>query len=428
MARNILQEYQNWFDTTDPGTTIDWSGGKLKRTPGGANYTWGQDNSLALNPRAGLQDLYGYAQQAPGIASHWNETYGNNWYTPPSTSTGNSASGGLTGNTQTASSPPSVSGIIGNSGATGGGSTGSAITPGIQLPSVDDMEGPQSWAGIDPAFMNNLTGWMNNLSDIMNPQSYQDYMGSAFNPAIGEAGGYWDEASQGLGQLYQDTLRPLLQQEMNSLAGRNMVDGTVASEGLAGAANKADTAILDRAQQINTAKAGALSNILSQRAAASAAYPDALGNLAQLTRASGSTNDAYKYAVFGDLMQALLPFLQPEGGGLTSNEIGQGGGGPSGTVGSSTPDMKSTGGGSGGSGSSGSSDEASDDNPESGSTGGGNSSSGTTPATTPTGTSQPDPGMKELMEGLGMVWGQDRYGRWTWVRPQNWVNPNIGAR
>lgn len=278
----IVREYQDWFSTTPLGTEIDWAGGKLRRRQDGALYTAPDGRQVILSPDADMDQLAELAQRFPSIKSHWDETY-SGWYDPYEPKEG------------------------------------------IEIPDPSEMEGPTSWAGIDPAFQENLTSWMNNLTNILNPQSYQGYMNSAFNPAIGQAEGHWDQASQGLGQLYQGILRPLLQQEMNSLAGRNMVDSTVASEGLAGAANKADTAILDRAQQINTAKAGALSNILSQRAAASAAYPDALGNLAQLTRASGSTNDAYSYAVFGDILAALLPFLQPGGGGLTSNEIGQGG-------------------------------------------------------------------------------------------------------
>lgn len=282
-------DYQNFFtgvgNNYTPGQPFNWAGGQLNLDPSRsfATYTGPGGNQVRMTP----DNAYQAAQQNPNIMRTWNEAYGNDWYQMPS------------------QPPPPAN-------------------PGIQLPDPSELKGPESWSGIDPAFKPQLTQWMDRLTGLLNPNAYQGYMDSSFNPAINQADQHWKEASQGMGDLYSSILKTRLQAGLEGLAGRNVIDSSMTRDVMSDEAGRARDAIFDRTQQINTARAGSLGQILSQRAAASSGLPNILSRLAGLTQHSQSTNDIAPYEYYINSLINMLPHLQPEGGTLVSNEIGQG--------------------------------------------------------------------------------------------------------
>lgn len=199
------QDFQNYFNSTSPGTTQDWAYGSLTMGDNGvATYTDPYGTAINFTSNTPLSELY---QGSPSIASYWDDYYGSDVTNSlaPSTTLSQlleSQMGGGLGNaipTSTSSSSANSSGL---SGVNWNTDLAKALLPnlistGQELPTL---------AG--------------NLSDTLQGQ-YRDAMRTALGP-----------------DAFQGTL--------NQLASRGMLNSSVAGDALSGAAS---TLAKDIAQQ-----------------------------------------------------------------------------------------------------------------------------------------------------------------------------------
>jgi len=138
---------------------------------------------------------------------------------------------------------------------------------------------PRSYSGLGPEYQGMLTSLLPQIKGAY--EQYPETVKGGYNQAISDAG-----------SSFKNTLQPQLQQILNNLASRNMINSSVAGDTMAGAARGV-------AQDITGTQAG----LGLAREQALAQYPQLLTNLLSQGQYSESTNELAPY-------QSALGFLQ----------------------------------------------------------------------------------------------------------------------
>ena len=133
--------------------------------------------------------------------------------------------------------------------------------------------------------------------------SWQDFSANTVQPVLANlVSNYpqfmnktYDDATAGLGKVATAQLQPALQGALNSLAGRNMINSSVASDTM----SKAGTGVLN-----NLLGYGA--SLQGQKAAALANMPNMLGGIAQLGQYSSSTDNSVPYEIMATLLSGMM--------------------------------------------------------------------------------------------------------------------------
>lgn len=105
----------------------------------------------------------------------------------------------------------------------------------------------------------------------------------------------YDDATAGLGKVATAQLQPALQGALNSLAGRNMINSSVASDTM----SKAGTGVLN-----NLLGYGA--NLQGQKATTLANMPNMLGGMAQLGQYGLKTDTSTPYKIMAMLLSGMM--------------------------------------------------------------------------------------------------------------------------
>lgn len=135
-------------------------------------------------------------------------------------------------------------------------------------------------------------------------QPYQDFTTNTVMPTLSNLiGNYqtttnqaYDDASSGIGTLTKNALTPAIQSTINSLAGRGMINSSVAGDALSKTASNVANSVLASQQDLATNRANAMTS----------GYSDLLTNLAELGRYSQSGNDATSYQIMANLLSGLM--------------------------------------------------------------------------------------------------------------------------
>jgi len=134
------------------------------------------------------------------------------------------------------------------------------------------------------------------------PEQKQQY----YDQSRGDVNKGFDTAIGGLGKTYERSLQPALQQTLNDLAKRGMMDSTVASEAMSGTAKGVGESILDKQSSLELAKQMGLSNIAQQEGQGAYQYPQMLTNLLSQGRFSESGDPGQPYATALGFLQSLM--------------------------------------------------------------------------------------------------------------------------
>jgi hypothetical protein len=150
-----------------------------------------------------------------------------------------------------------------------------------------------------------------NIPTNVGPQSYSG-LGSAYQgfntdtviPLLQKLlGGYsgnvnsaYDNASSGLGALTKNTITPAIQQVINSLAGKNMLNSSVASDTMSNTISGLSNNLLSNQTSLAGDKASALTT----------GYNNLLTNAAGLGQYSSSTDNSTPYKIMAQLLQSMM--------------------------------------------------------------------------------------------------------------------------
>ena len=143
--------------------------------------------------------------------------------------------------------------------------------------------GPQSYSGLGAGWQN----WTNNtvqpvLTNLLN--NYQGIVGQGY-----------DNAAAGLANFSTNQMRPAIQSTINNLAGRGMINSSVAGGALS-----------DVISKMAGTTQGYQANLMSQKANAQAQMPNFAGNMAQLGQYSSSSDNSTPYRIFASLLSGMM--------------------------------------------------------------------------------------------------------------------------
>lgn len=159
---------------------------------------------------------------------------------------------------------------------------------------------PKAYTGMGKEFGGMLSSLMPQVKSTFEqfPEQRQEY----FAQARGDVGKGFDTAIGNLGKTYQKALQPALQQTLNDLAKRGMLNSSVAGEAMSGTAKGIGESILDKQSSLELAKQTGLSNIAQQEGQGMYQFPQLLSNLLSQGRYTEQTDELAPY-------QSALGFL-----------------------------------------------------------------------------------------------------------------------
>jgi hypothetical protein len=144
--------------------------------------------------------------------------------------------------------------------------------------------GPQSYSGLG-------SGYQDFSSNTVMPLLQK--LLSGYSGTVNQAYG---DTTAGLGTLTKNTITPAIQNVINSMAGKNMLNSSVASDAIGTAASNIGTSLLGN----QTSLAGNQANALTT------GYGSLLGNSAQLGQYSSASNNSTPYQIMASLIQSMM--------------------------------------------------------------------------------------------------------------------------
>ena len=154
----------------------------------------------------------------------------------------------------------------------------------INALSIPTGVGPTSYSGLGQGYQS-----FTNNSVIPLLQSllsgYQGNVNSAYN-----------NASSGLGTLTKQTITPAIQSVINTMAGKNMLNSSVAGDAISGVASNIGTSLLGNQLTLAGNKANALTS----------GYDDTLLKAANLGQYSTSSDTSTPYRIMASLIQSMM--------------------------------------------------------------------------------------------------------------------------
>jgi hypothetical protein len=210
----------------------------------------------------------------------------------------------------------------GSGGASGSQSTGSAFN----LPDVSGVEGPWStsqlqggsYSGIGEQYSPTIAAWMAQLQKSMTPEEFSALISGAYDTARNQTAQGYEDAQNYLPSIYQQQIQPALQGAINQLASKNMINSTVGSGALAGAANMAYQSILPQQAALAGQQAELLGQLSGQEAAYQTTYPVTLGGIVSdlgkyTTQTSSSQSESRNPLAPYSLLYEALPYMAQHG-------------------------------------------------------------------------------------------------------------------
>jgi hypothetical protein len=133
---------------------------------------------------------------------------------------------------------------------------------------------------------------------------YQGFMGNDLLPLLQQlVSGYatnvdkaYNNANTSLGTITRNTITPAIQSTINGLAGRNMINSSVAGDAMSKTISNLSSDLLNKQAGISANKATALTS----------GYGDLLTNLANLGRYQTSGDTSTPYQIMANLLQSMM--------------------------------------------------------------------------------------------------------------------------
>lgn len=163
---------------------------------------------------------------------------------------------------------------------------------------------PQSYSG--PT--SEVQGMLNKLLPTLE-STFTNYPGQRqayYNQARGDITQGFNDASTNLQSTFTQNLKPALQNVLNQLASRNMINSSVAGDTMAQASRGVMQDIFGKQAEFDLAKQAALADIAKTEGTEMSKYPTLLTDLARLGQYSETKNELAPYQSSLDFMQALM--------------------------------------------------------------------------------------------------------------------------
>ncbi len=133
---------------------------------------------------------------------------------------------------------------------------------------------------------------------------YQGFMGSDLLPLLQQlVSGYatnvdkaYNNANTSLGTITRNTITPAIQSTINNLAGKNMINSSVAGDAMSKTISNLSSDLLNKQAGISANKATALST----------GYGDLLTNLANIGRYQTSSDTSAPYQIMANLLRSMM--------------------------------------------------------------------------------------------------------------------------
>ena len=165
---------------------------------------------------------------------------------------------------------------------------------------------PKSYSGPTQQFQGMLTGLLPQMQQSF--QQFPEQQKEFYNQArTGIEQGYGGAISD-IGKTYQNRLQPALQQSMNDLGRRGMLNSKVAGETMAGTARGIGQDVVGQQAQLQLAKQLQLAQLAQEQGQGNYQYPQLLSNLLQQGQYSESSDQLAPYVGFSNLLTKLMGY------------------------------------------------------------------------------------------------------------------------
>ena len=165
---------------------------------------------------------------------------------------------------------------------------------------------PKTYSGPSQPMQGMLTGLLPQAQ-----QAFQRFPGQKdqfYTQARKDIGKGFDTAISDVGKTYQNTLQPALQQTMNDLGRRGMLNSKVAGDTLAGTARGIGQDVLGQQSQLRLGKQTQFGDLSQQEGQSMYQYPQLLTNLLSQGRFSESSEANKPYETFANLLTKLMGY------------------------------------------------------------------------------------------------------------------------
>lgn len=163
---------------------------------------------------------------------------------------------------------------------------------------------PKTYSGMGPQFQGMLTSLLPRVKNTF--EQFPDQQKQFYDQSRRDINTGFDEAMSRVGKSYERNLQPALQQQLNSLAKRGMLNSSVAGNTLGDTAKGIGGSIADQLASLNLAKQTALSGIAQNQGQSLYQMPQLLTNLLQQGRYSESTDEGQPYATVLNFLKSMM--------------------------------------------------------------------------------------------------------------------------
>lgn len=179
----------------------------------------------------------------------------------------------------------------GNSNLLGGEGTGGGSAfnfPFDKFPSSSQSSNTSSWSGLKGP----MQGAVNSLAPLLQStmSEFPAQKQAFYDQSRADVTSGYDDAQGYLSSMFGRQIGPALQQALNSLSQRNMINSSVGGNTMATTARGVGQDIMNKTAQMSLAKQMALANIAQQQGSEMHQFPQILAQLAGLGRQTGSTS------------------------------------------------------------------------------------------------------------------------------------------
>ncbi|MBW2664094.1 MAG: hypothetical protein JRD93_19480 [Deltaproteobacteria bacterium] len=155
-----------------------------------------------------------------------------------------------------------------------------------------------------------MQGFLTNLIPHAQ-QTFQQFPGQRkeyYNHARGDIGRGYDTAIADVGKTYQSTVQPALQQTMNDLGRRGMLNSKLAGDTIAGTARGVGQNILGQQSQLQLGRQRQFADLTQQEGLGMYQHPQLLTNLLAQGRFAEESKPDRPYKTFANLLTSLMGY------------------------------------------------------------------------------------------------------------------------
>jgi len=162
----------------------------------------------------------------------------------------------------------------------------------------------KSYSGVSPEYRGMLTSMLPQAKQVFG--QFPEQRNAFYSQAKDEVNRGFDDAISSVGKTYERDLQPALQMALNSLAGRGMLNSTVAGNTLAGTAKGIGEGIVDKQAAFDLARRMQLGNLQQEQGRGLSDFPQLLTSLLQQGQYSESSDEGQPYRTALSFLQNLM--------------------------------------------------------------------------------------------------------------------------